>query len=375
MNLKTLNVGLGERSYTISIGPGLLQNPEKHLPFSLKDKTAFVLTDDNIRDVHGRPLCAALSKAGARSVEMLSLPPGEQTKCYARLEQTLDWLLDHRPDRKSILFAVGGGVIGDLGGVTASLVLRGIPFVQIPTSLLAQVDSSVGGKTGINTRHGKNLVGAFYQPQAVLCDLDALKTLPRREILAGYAEIVKYGLLGDAGFFDWLEQAGEKVCALDHDSVARAVETSCRMKADIVAQDERESGVRALLNLGHTFGHALEAEARFDGRLLHGEAVAIGTVLAFQLSVRRGHCPGEALARIERHFKQVGLPTRIGDIAPPLQCSAENLVAHMDHDKKAEGGRPVFIVADDIGKTRVDRAVDLDDVRAVLVESMQSLRI
>ncbi len=371
MTVRTVTVGLGERSYSIAIGAALLRDPQGYLPFSLKGKTVFILTDDHVRDQHALPLRDVLAKAGARSTEVLSLPPGEQTKCYARLEQSLDWLLDHHPDRKSILFAVGGGVIGDLGGVTASLALRGIPFVQVPTSLLAQVDSSVGGKTGINTRHGKNLVGAFYQPLAVLCDLDALKTLPRREILAGYAEIAKYGLLGNAEFFSWLETNGKKVCALDPDSVAQAVETSCRMKADIVAKDEREQGLRALLNLGHTFGHALEAEARFDGRLLHGEAVAIGTVLAFQLSVRRGHCLPDALRRVESHFRDVGLPARIADISPRLECTPDGLIAHMNHDKKAEGGRPVFIVVDEIGRARVDRSVDLRDVGAVIRESMQ----
>jgi 3-dehydroquinate synthase len=370
MRNRTVRVELGARSYAIIIGEGLTARLAECLPFSLAGRAAFILTDDNAGRYHAQALKEALMSVGAASVETLALPPGEKTKSFPYLEQTLSWLLGHRIDRQSVLFTLGGGVIGDLGGLAAALAMRGIPFVQVPTTLLAQVDSSVGGKTGINTSQGKNLVGAFYQPVAVLCSLDMLKTLPRREILAGYAEVVKYGLLGDLEFFEWLEAKGRDVCALEPESLGHAVETSCRMKADIVARDEREQEVRALLNLGHTFGHALEAAAEFDGRLLHGEAVAIGTALAFRLSVRRGHCPPEVADRVEAHFRAMNLPVDIRDIQPRLTVGADELLALMEHDKKAEQGRLVFILVNGIGQAFVARDVLLEDVRAVLQQSM-----
>lgn len=363
-------VNLGDRSYDIVIGGALLSRLHQFVPFSLKGRAVFVLTDKNVVEPHGAALFRILQDEGARSVEMLALPPGEQTKSFSRLEQVLSWMLDHKADRKAVLFTLGGGVIGDLGGLSAAMLMRGIPFVQIPTSLLAQVDSSVGGKTGINTGHGKNLVGAFYQPVSVLCDRDILQTLPKREILAGYAEIAKYGLLGNKDFFEWLEDNGSKVCALDPESLTYAVEVSCRMKADIVAADEREHDSRALLNLGHTFGHALEASANYDGRLLHGEAVAIGIILAFRLSVLMDICPADAAARIEAHFKAIGLPTEVRDISPMLGTSAEAIVAHMDHDKKAENGRAVFILARDIGQAFISREVDMRDVLKIVRDSL-----
>jgi 3-dehydroquinate synthase len=369
--MQKLKVDLGARSYDITIGGGLLSRPRDVVPLNLKERSVFILTDESIADTHAATLRDSLVAANAGWVAMMALPSGEKTKSFARLEEVVTWMLKGKADRRSVLFTVGGGVIGDLGGFAASIVLRGIPFIQVPTTLLAQVDSSVGGKTGINTEHGKNLIGSFYQPAAVLCDVDTLKSLPRREILAGYAEIVKYGLLGDAGFFDWLEWAGVDVCALDPASLARAVQTSCRMKADIVAKDERENDARALLNLGHTFGHALEASAGYDGRLLHGEAVSIGMVLAFRLSARRGHCSGETVRRVADHLKAMGLPTEIKDIFPRLEPDADAIIARMDHDKKAEGGKPVFILVNDIGSAFVARDVDMKDVRAIVQQSMQ----
>lgn len=367
----TVKVDLDSRSYAIRIGNGLLERMKDLVPFNLRERSVFILTDESIADTYAVALREALVHAGAGCVSTLALPSGEQTKSFERLEQVVTWILDGRADRKSVLFTLGGGVIGDLGGFAASVVLRGIRFIQVPTTLLAQVDSSVGGKTGINTAHGKNLVGSFYQPAAVFCDLGTLATLPARQIAAGYAEIVKYGLLGDAKFFDWLERHGAAVCALDPQSLARAVETSCRMKADIVARDERERDMRALLNLGHTFGHALEAICGYDGRLLHGEAVSIGMVLAFRLSARRGHCSGESARRVAEHLGGVGLPTEIKDIFPQPECDADAIIARMEHDKKAERGRPAFILVNEIGRAFVARDVDMADVRAVIQQSLQ----
>ena len=263
-----------------------------------------------------------------------------------------------------------GGVIGDLGGFAASIILRGIPYVQVPTTLLSQVDSSVGGKTGINTQHGKNLVGSFYQPVSVICDSDTLKTLPDRELKAGYAEIVKYGLINRPEFFEWLEINGKKVLSLHSDELGHAIEASCQDKADIVAQDETESGIRALLNLGHTFGHALEAAAGYDGRLLHGEGVSIGMTLAFDLSSRMGLCPQEVPSRVEAHLKMCGLKTRVSDIAPALSHSAEQIAALMEHDKKMASGVLTFILVRGIGQAFRHKEVDMKDVVTVIRESL-----
>ncbi len=366
---ETVPISLGERSYTIHIRRGLLPAIGDYVPFDMTGRALFVLTDENVSVPWGGQVYEALKACGPHSVQLLALPTGEQTKSFNNLERVIAWLLDHGVERGSVLFAVGGGVIGDLGGFAAATVLRGIHYVQVPTSLLAQVDSSVGGKTGINAPQGKNLVGAFYQPQSVVCDLAALDTLPRREVLAGYAEIVKYGLIGDAEFFLWLEQNGEKVCALDPAALAKAVAVSCRKKAEIVAADEREHGQRALLNLGHTFGHALEAAAGYDGRLLHGEAVAIGMVLAFRLSHRAGLCRESDADRVEAHLAAVGLPTRISMIFPPLDVDAQTLAGLMKTDKKMEQGRLRFIVVNGIGKAHVSADIDPQDVLAVLEHS------
>ena len=290
------------------------------------------------------------------------MPAGESSKEFEAFGQLMNGLLDQRPDRKTTLVALGGGVVGDLAGFAAAMLLRGVDFIQMPTTLLAQVDSSVGGKTGINTRHGKNLVGAFYQPRLVLADTDVLDTLPRRELLAGYAEVVKYGLIDDPDFFDWCEQNGAAVLAGDAAKRTYAIEQSCRAKARIVAADERETtDLRALLNLGHTFGHALEAETGFGPDLLHGEAVGAGMALAFDLSAQLGLCPAEdAGARAPAISRAVGLPVRLRAIGGDNRrhWDAGKLIEHMRGDKKAEGGKLTFILARGIGKAFVTREVD-----------------
>ncbi|MCB1530429.1 MAG: 3-dehydroquinate synthase [Rhodospirillales bacterium] len=365
---KTWKVDLGARSYDIHIGAGLLAQAPGLLPMDLAGRRVFILADRNVK-AHQEILCGALEGTAAQ-VDTLLIEGGEPAKSYEGLQHVLDWLLEGGVERSSVLFALGGGVIGDLGGFAASAVLRGIPFVQVPTTLLAQVDSSVGGKTGINTRQGKNLVGSFYQPRAVICDMQTLKTLPERELKTGYAEVVKYGLINKPDFFDWLEEKGKDVLALEEGPLSRAIETSCAAKAEIVAQDEREAGTRALLNFGHTFGHALEAAAGYDGRLLHGEAVGIGMVLAFDLSARMGLCAQEDKTRLETHLKGCGLKTRLSDISPALTQSAEEIAGLMSHDKKVEGGVVTFILARGIGQAFTCREVKMEDVVAVLRESM-----
>jgi 3-dehydroquinate synthase len=311
-----------------------------------------------------------LLQHGAKKAEILYLKSGEKTKSFAQVEKILDWMLECGVSRDSMAFAVGGGVIGDITGFCASIIMRGIRYIQVPTTLLAQVDSSVGGKTGINMRQGKNLVGSFYQPAAVIADIDTLKTLPRRELLAGYAEIVKYGLIGDIGFFNWLEQNGKDVCALDENAVAYSIEASVRAKAMTVQSDEKEKGARALLNLGHTFGHALEAAAKYDGRLLHGEAVAIGIVMAFDLSSRMGLCSREEHERVEQHFLNIGLPTQASFIEPSIAVGIDALIDIMSHDKKASGGKLNFILARGIGDAFVTSDVPEELVREVLRDSL-----
>ena len=368
-DVKKVHVDLGARSYDVIIGAGLLKNACAHVPIELSGRKIFILYDKNVQS-HVDILVLSL----ATTPIMMAVDGGEKTKSFEQLQNVLSWLLDNHVDRKSVLFVVGGGVVGDLGGFAASVVLRGVPFVQIPTTLLAQVDSSVGGKTGINTSQGKNLVGAFYQPVAVLCDTDTLKTLPIRELRAGYAEIVKYGLLGSREFYDWLEGQGKKVLALDPDVLIHAIETSCAMKADIVGDDEfeRAGGRRALLNLGHTFAHALEAAAGFDGRLLHGEAVAIGLVLAHRLSLKMGLCSGQDVGRVQSHLKSLGLMTEISDITPPLKQSADDIVALMANDKKASGGKIGFILSRGIGDAFQTADVDMGDVVGVVSSSPEA---
>jgi 3-dehydroquinate synthase len=327
-----------------------------------------VVSDANVARLHLPTLAESLARAGIPH-DQIVLPAGEATKDFTHLAELAQDLLARRIERNTLLVALGGGVIGDLVGFAASILLRGIDFVQIPTTLLAQVDSSVGGKTGINTPQGKNLVGAFHQPRLVLADLDALATLPRRELLAGYAEVVKYGLIEDHHFFAWLEGHGAALIEGDVEAQRHAVAQSCAAKAAIVAADERETGRRALLNLGHTFGHALEAECGFGEELLHGEAVAIGMVMAFDLSARLGLCPGADGARVARHLASVGLPTGLESL-PQRRFAVDRLIEHMRRDKKVIGARIAFVLARGIGEAFLAKEVDLGEVEALLTEAV-----
>lgn len=369
MNTRITTIDLGPRSYDIYIGTGLLYKLPEYLPDDIEGRSFYVIADDNTAR-YGQIAAETLDEAGAGDIKAIAVKPGEQSKSFASYESTCDWLLKNGIKRDAMIIAVGGGVIGDLAGFAAATTMRGIDFIQIPTSLLAQVDSSVGGKTGINSKHGKNLVGAFYQPKAIIADLETLQTLPRRELLAGYAEVAKYGLINDAPFFTWLEENGEAVCALKAEPLAHAIEKSVQAKAIIVESDETEQGRRALLNLGHTFGHALEAAARYDGRLLHGEAVAIGTIMAFDLSVRLGHCDAEDLERVEQHFTQIGLPTRAADIQPTLATTADALLEIMGKDKKANRDGITFVLTSGIGEAFLSADIDHDIVHDVIKDSL-----
>ena len=366
-----LPVPLGGRSYDILIGPGLLADAGAQIKPLLKTPRVIVVTDDHVGPRYAPVLVASLDAAGIAG-ETITLPAGESTKRFASFEDLMENLLARRMERGITLVALGGGVIGDITGFAAAVLLRGVGFVQIPTTLLSQVDSSVGGKTGINSRHGKNLIGAFHQPRLVLADMDVLESLPRRELLAGYAEVVKYGLLGDLAFFEWLEAHGRALVDGDAGLRREAVHRSCAAKAAIVADDEREAGQRALLNLGHTFGHALEAELGYDGRLLHGEGVGIGMVLALALSERLGLGPTVAdVARVRHHLASVGLPTSPRDIAG-VDWDADRLLDHMGRDKKVDDGRITFILARAIGKAEIRRDVPVDAVRAVLQDHAEA---
>ena len=359
-----LHLALGPRSYDIHVGGGLLDQAGELAAPLLKSPNTIIISDENVGPLYLERLCDSLAGAGIECPAIV-IPAGEQTKDFHHFEELLNTLLDMNIERSSTLIALGGGVIGDLTGFAASVILRGVDFIQVPTTLLAQVDSSVGGKTGIDTAHGKNLVGAFYQPRLVIADLETLDTLPAGELRAGYAETIKYGLINDAEFFAWLEDAGGALIDGDTDARRRAVVHSCRAKADIVAEDEREGGRRALLNLGHTFGHALEAQAGFSGALLHGEAVAIGCVMAFDLSVRLGLCPAGDAARVRAHYEALRLPTK----PPAIQgvvWDAEQLLEHMAADKKVEDGAITFILARAIGEAFIAKHVDPDEVRAIL---------
>ena len=355
-----LKVDLAGRAYDIAIGPGLIDKVGELSARLLAAPRAIIVTDDTVAPLYGARLAASFKKAGA-DTQTVIVPAGENSKTFDGFGALMNELLDRRPDRKTTLVALGGGVVGDLTGFAAAVLLRGVDFIQVPTTLLAQVDSSVGGKTGINTRHGKNLVGAFYQPRLVVADTDVLDTLPRRELLAGYAEVAKYGLIDDPKFWDWCEQNGAAVLAGDAARRTYAIEQSCRAKARIVAADERETtDLRALLNLGHTFGHALEAETGFGPDLLHGEAVGAGMAMAFDLSAQLGLCPPTDAQRVRRHLGEVGLPVRLRAIGGDnrLTWNAAKLVEHMRGDKKAEAGRLTFVLARGIGKAFVTREVD-----------------
>ena len=366
---ETVRVELGERAYDIVVGEGVLARAGSLIAPVVGSGHAIVVTDETVARLHLEELERTLRDAGI-GFSTIVLPPGEQTKDFEHLHGLLDDLLDRGIDRSTKLVAFGGGVIGDLAGFAAAIVLRGIDFIQIPTTLLAQVDSSVGGKTAIDTRHGKNLVGAFHQPRLVLADVGILDTLPHRELLAGYAEVAKYGAINDPGFFSWLEGHGTAIIEGDMAARRHAVVASCRAKAAIVAEDERETDRRALLNLGHTFAHALEAEVAFSDVLLHGEAVALGMVLAFDLSVALGHCPPGDADRLRRHLSLVGLETALPAVGQGVVWDPQRLLEHMGRDKKARAGRKTFILVRGLGEAFVNADVEDEAVLAVLVEAL-----
>jgi 3-dehydroquinate synthase len=359
-----ITVSLGARSYDIHVGRGLLSRAGELLKTHARGPVP-VVTDEIVAKLHLGPLLESLAATGIAAYPV-AIPPGEGTKGFRGLQDLLSALLKIGVERGGLVIALGGGVVGDLTGFAAGILKRGIDVAQIPTSLLAQVDSAVGGKTAINVQEGKNLVGLFHQPKCVIADTKLLMSLPRRELLAGYAEVVKYGALGDKTFFGWLEQHGEAALQnVGGEFMERAVAHSCRMKAAIVTRDEQETDERALLNLGHTFGHALEAATGYSDRLLHGEGVAIGMILAFQLSVNLGFCPAEDLTRLRSHLSAVGLPVSIAEIAGKRPLPDE-LLAHMAHDKKARGGAIMLVLAREIGNAFTTREVSPDDVRALL---------
>ena len=362
--IATVPVALPGREYDVLIGPGLLAQAGARIAALGGRRHVAILTDRTVADLHLAALQDALAQAGLTS-EALALPAGEGTKSWAALERCCDFLLDQKVERGDVVVAFGGGVIGDLGGFAAAILRRGVRFVQIPTTLLAQVDSSVGGKTGINTGHGKNLIGAFHQPSLVLADTDLLATLPRRDFLAGYGEVVKYGLLGDADFFAWLEEHAPAMAAGDMAARVHAVTRSVQMKADIVMRDETEQGDRALLNLGHTFCHALEKATGYSDRLLHGEGVAIGCALAFALSQRLGLCSQEDPSRVRAHLTAMGMKVDIRDI-PGEMPDAETLLGWIGQDKKVIAGRLRFVLARGIGQAFITSDVPPDQVLAVL---------
>ena len=368
----TVRVALGERGYDIVIGRGLIASLGTRLSALRPGAKVAIVTDENVARVALDPVEAALA-AGAIASSRVIVPAGEGAKSFRVFEQACEQVIAARIERGDLVLALGGGVIGDLAGFVASVVRRGLDYVQVPTTLLAQVDSSVGGKTAINSAHGKNLIGAFHQPVLVVADTATLDTLPAREFRAGYAEVVKYGLLGDAAFFSWLETNWREVFkgGKSSGSFAReqAIAVCCRAKAAIVARDERETGDRQLLNLGHTFGHALEAATGFSGRLLHGEAVAAGMALAFEFSARRGLLPAADAARAIRHLAEVGLPTGPKDIPGELP-PVDRLMDLMAQDKKIKRGMPTFILVRGIGAAFVDTGVDARDVRAFLDEKL-----
>ena len=361
---ETVHVALGDRAYDIHIGPGLLANAAEYItPFLNRHRVA-VVTDENVASLHLDTLKTSLDDAGIELVS-LALPAGEATKGWPQFTRTVEWLLENKVERNDVVIALGGGVIGDLVGFAAAVLRRGVRFIQIPTSLLAQVDSSVGGKTGINAPQGKNLIGAFHQPKLVLADVGVLETLTKRDFLAGCGEVVKYGLLGDADFFAWLEENGDTMSDGDMDARIYAVKRSCQMKADIVVRDETEQGDRALLNLGHTFCHVLEAATGYSDRLLHGEGVSIGCALAYDLSARMGLVSQETPSRVRALFQSMGMKTNLSDIDGDLPPASE-LLELMSQDKKVINGQLRFILASDVGASFVTSDVDPDDVLAVL---------
>ncbi len=369
--IRTARVALAGHAYEVVIGSGLIGEAGQRIRPLLARPMVAVVADEQVNALHGQKLADALGDAGV-AAEVVSVPPGEAAKSFAGLERLCDQLLALELERGDVIVAFGGGVVGDLAGFAAAIFKRGIDFVQIPTTLLAQVDSSVGGKTAIDTPRGKNLIGAFHQPKLVLADLALLDTLPARELRCGYAEVLKYGLLGDKAFFGWLEANGQRALAREPAALIEAVGRSVDMKAEIVSQDEREGGVRALLNLGHTFGHALEAESGFSESLKHGEAVAAGCAMAFRFSAQLGLCPPSDAQRAEQGIAAAGLPARLDDLDIPVPA-APALLARMVQDKKAKAGRLTFILVRGIGQAFVAEGVESEAViRFLMAEGATS---
>ena len=370
----TLNVALGSRSYDIVTGEGLLQQAGTIIHPLLASNRTILISDENIQKYWLKTVEASLDEASIKYHSII-LEPGEHTKAHAQVGNLTEQLLDARIERSTTLIAMGGGVIGDLVGFCAAITLRGLDFIQIPTTLLAQVDSSVGGKTGINTPQGKNLIGAFHQPRLVLADICTLDTLPARDLRSGYAEIVKYGLIKNNNFFNWLEINGPSVIGVevkaDLMSRSHAILSSCMTKAAIVSADETETGSRALLNMGHTFGHALEAKTGYGNALSHGEAVSIGMSMAFDLSVRLGICPSEDRDRVKRHLEECRLPVGL-DKFKNNSWSASSLIDLMRQDKKVSDGKLTFILAHGIGKPIITNEVEIADLTAVLDDYLKS---
>jgi 3-dehydroquinate synthase len=356
--------GGGFQPYEVIVGRGLLAQAGDRIGRLAKGRTV-VISDETVAAIHGEALRAALEAGGVRT-EMVAVPAGEASKSFAQLERVLDRLLEIGLDRRDVVVALGGGVVGDLAGLAAALYMRGIDFVQVPTTLLAQVDSSVGGKTAIDTPRGKNLVGAFHQPRLVLADIDVLATLPEKQLRSGWAEVLKHGLICDAAFFDWLAGEGASGAKGDPAALERAVVRSVKIKSAVVGEDEKEAGRRALLNLGHTFGHAIEAELGFEeAALAHGEAVALGCCMAFRYSAREGLCSVEDVERVEAVVEAAGLPTRLDQAGT---FAADRLLALMAGDKKAEGGELTLVLARGIGQAFVAKGVDAAKVKAFLIE-------
>ena len=365
---ETVRVSLGERSYDILIGPGLIEDAGTHLAQAVPNARAAIVTDTNVAARYLQTATASLERAGIAATP-ITVPAGEPSKCFATLESVTGQILDARLERGDVVVALGGGVIGDLTGFAAAIARRGMQFVQMPTSLLAQVDSSVGGKTGINSPHGKNLIGAFYQPRLVLADTSALDTLSPREFRAGYAEVVKYGLIDRPEFFDWLEANWDAVRSGGAERI-HAIAESCRAKADVVARDEREAGDRALLNLGHTFGHALEAAAAYNPEILvHGEGVAIGMVLAHEFSARLNLASPDDALRVKAHLERVGLPTNLDGMRDRIP-DADTMLGYIAQDKKVTRGELNFILTRGIGKAFVARNVPASEVRTFIAAKL-----
>lgn len=362
-----LPISLSQNHYEVLIGSDLLQQIGSLITPLLKQKKVFILADQTVANLHLTPLLHGLDLAYIDH-EVILLPSGEQTKSLHHYEKTTQTLLEKGIERNTAILAFGGGVTGDLSGFIASTVLRGVPFIQIPTTLLSQVDSSVGGKTGINTPVGKNLLGSFYQPQMVIADTNTLDTLPPRELRAGYAEIVKAGLIGDPDLFKWCEENGKHVMNKEHACLAKAIQLACQFKANIIKNDEHEQQAsgRNLLNLGHSLGHALEAELHYDGRLLHGEAIALGCCLIFKLCTKMGLCPQTDTDRVIRHFQSVHLPTSIKDLSVPIRI--HDMLRHLKHDKKVHNHKVTFILVNGIGKAFTSQKVEEEDLYDLLLE-------